>query len=93
MADIVLIPKTEVATTEQIAQVKASITKLNATAKIIQGRSPVGNSISLKVDIPPIHRVSQYSGGECSTIFTKRTTLNLACGELYSGCPLCAAPC
>ncbi|WP_048908398.1 hypothetical protein [Synechocystis sp. PCC 6803] len=22
---------------------------------------------------------------------TKGTTLNLACGELYSGCPLCAA--
>ncbi|WP_228024301.1 hypothetical protein [Synechocystis salina] len=41
MADIVLIPKTEMATTEQIAQVKASITKLNATGKIIQGRSPL----------------------------------------------------
>ena len=41
MADIVLIPKTEVATAEQIAQVKTSIAKLNPTAKIIQGRSPL----------------------------------------------------
>jgi predicted GTPase len=41
MADIVLIPKTEVATPTQIAQVTVSIIKLNPTAKIIQGRSPL----------------------------------------------------
>lgn len=41
MADIVLIPKTEVATPTQIDQVTVSIIKLNPTAKIIQGRSPL----------------------------------------------------
>ncbi|MBD2655421.1 hypothetical protein H6G45_18445 [Synechocystis sp. FACHB-383] len=47
--------------------------------------------MSLKFDIPPFHRVSQYSGGEKSLLNTEGTTLNLACGELYGGCPFCAA--
>lgn len=41
MADIVLIPKTDVATAAQIAQVQDSIAELNPNAKIIQGRSPL----------------------------------------------------
>jgi hypothetical protein len=49
----------------------------------------VGNS--LKVDNPSFHRAFQYSGGEKSLLNTKGTPLNLACGKLYGGCPLCAA--
>ncbi|WP_038530899.1 cyclic 2,3-diphosphoglycerate synthase [Synechocystis sp. PCC 6714] len=41
MADIVLIPKTDVATVAQITQVNSSIAQLNPRAKIIQGRSPL----------------------------------------------------
>ncbi|UAJ72685.1 GTPase [Synechocystis sp. PCC 7339] len=41
MADIVLIPKTDVATTAHIAQVRDSIAQLNPSAKIIPGRSPL----------------------------------------------------
>jgi hypothetical protein len=47
--------------------------------------------ISLKSDILPFNRVCQYSGGEKSLLNTEGTTRNLACRELYSGCPLCAA--
>ncbi|AGF53403.1 sll0572 [Synechocystis sp. PCC 6803] len=41
MADIVLIPKTDVATVAQITQVLSSIAQLNPDAQIIQGRSPL----------------------------------------------------
>ncbi len=41
MADIVLIPKSEVATPEQVAQVRDHIAQLNPGARILQGRSPL----------------------------------------------------
>jgi predicted GTPase len=41
MADIVLIPKTDVATAAQITQVRNSIAQLNPDAQIIPGRSPL----------------------------------------------------
>ena len=41
MADIVLIPKSEVATPEQVAEVRHNIAKLNPQSQIILGRSPL----------------------------------------------------
>ena len=48
MADIVLIPKSEVATPEQVEEVRQNIAQLNPNAKVILGRSP------LRLD-PPIN--------------------------------------